>query len=121
MSDNTNTEQEQEMNIDWNGYAFTLSGDAGWVTASWVEDGSVYAETPAYVHSDGTAMVPFDCTGGYDSEDGWETCYSHCYADGAAVGGSNWLDVRTGEPGLVIDGVPVLGPFKRGFSYGAVR
>ena len=102
-------------NTDWNGAAFTLSGDAGWVKASWVEaDGSIYAETPAYVHSDGTAMVPWDCTGSYND-------YSDSYAGGAAVPSSNWLDVRTGEPGLVVDGVPVLGPFKRGFSYGSVR
>ena len=77
-------------------------------------DGSIYAETPAYVHSDGTAMVPWDCTGSYND-------YSDSYADGAVVPGSNWLDIRTGEPGLVVDGVPVLGPFKRGFSYGSVR
>lgn len=113
---NIDNEQEQEVSkTDWNGAAFALSGDAGWVKASWVEaDGSIYAETPAYVHSDGTVMVPWDCTGSYND-------YSDSYVDGAAVPGSNWLDVRTGEPGLVVNGVPILGPVKRGFSYGSVR
>ena len=109
---------------DWNGAAFTLSGDEGWVVASWVEaDGSVYAEAPAYVHGGGTVMVPWDCTGSRheDDEDGWERNYGHCYAAGAAVGGSNWLDARTGEHGLVVNGVPVLGLVELGFSYGNVR
>ena len=80
--------------------AVTVFEDGPYGRAVWLaDDGTVDVETIAYIHADGTTFVPADR----------QADVGEYHVDGRCV--SSWVELGTGVPAILVDGVPYLAVF----------
>ncbi|MDR1387375.1 MAG: hypothetical protein LBJ44_07280 [Propionibacteriaceae bacterium] len=96
---------------DWTGSIVTVPQTTGWTVAIWADP---HLRQIAYRWADGPILVPSDCQAeAVEDLDRWEPEDIDPNIMDAWRGGpgtSPWIDLETGEPAYVVNGLPHLLP-----------
>jgi len=86
--------------VDYSGQRYSIGNGVGWIKVTWNDNGSTLT-VPAYRHANGTVLIPSDCQASVDDY----------VRNGTAAPGSRWVNIATGDYGVIINGIPALGMF----------